>query len=419
MHQNCRNSFVFRNTYFITQFLDCDTLVVKNLTLASQILVLYSRESDCRNPCRSICGALHADLSTTKEQVKKFRQQFEQQYSPSDPRKNGTLNSETGWSSNSRLKQNHLCNFGPKMITSVYGTLPRKTSTPLGVSRENGNIENLSRDSSLWNQKDISNLKGQLLKPVFTRSASTDRIALRRSKSNNTILNSKTSNVFEVSTPIIRDPSILSEASTSHTRHLSGSNTKSGMQGFMKWTQTTDSEIISSSSSRNFQQCSAGTSRSLSLRRKKLSGPPCAAGNNLHIEALSFRIRQVSECSAVTDGDSGVVSDTNSFSETATSSTAAHIKLSTASDVTLTPNDTLSANGVCKSPIKTRKDKLNLYHVILFHKDGLIFDCFLDILREFPEVEVHHFPLIEDKQTDIVINSNCKVDFKLTQKFKK
>ena len=253
-----RSSLVFRNTYFITQFLDCDTLVVKNLTLASQILVLYSVEGDYRNPCRNICGALHADLSTTKEQVRKFRQQFEREYPPSNSPKNGTLDSaDVTWSSPSRLKQSHQCgNLGSKMISSVYGTLPRKSSTlPLTDSRQSGTMDKISNGcSKFWNQKDISTLKGQLLKPVFTRSVSTERIALRRSKSNNPLLNLRMSNVFEVSTPIIRDPSTLSGASTSHTRNLSGSTTESGMQGSMKRRQTTDSGA-SHASTRNVQQC--------------------------------------------------------------------------------------------------------------------------------------------------------------------
>ena len=259
---------------------------------------------------------------------------------------------------------------------------------------------------------------GNYTKPVFTRAMSSERVHVRRSSINGQYLQS------------------LSDL---HNRSLSATSKKNTILSLNRGikTSTAESGGSSKSSRENSVQDSTklnsipkpsdngiGVTRSLSLHRKKFNP------NSLHVEVLSSRIRQTSECSAVTDGDSGVVSDTNSLSENTNSgarsnsanfNTITHItKSNCGSDATLTPNHT-SLNTVESDEQNTVGDgnkpkvKLENLRVVLFHKDGLIFDCFIDLLRDLPDVEIHHFPLIQGKKTRIIVKQNCNIDFEIVQ----
>ncbi|XP_075252823.1 uncharacterized protein LOC142344779 [Convolutriloba macropyga] len=409
-----KSETVTRNHFLITDFSSSSSVIVQDLTFASQILIFMLSESNSVNSSTNhVCGALHADLSTTSNYVKYFKERFERYvisrhalFKSRDPNTIGirrclSLNDHNSLQNDasSRL-MNPSPNSGNKQNSGFYSTLPRPTQKrPLSSKTSLQNCPTLTNSSENC-QPNVSNYN----KPVFTRALSSERVHVRRSSINGQFLQSLSDlhNRSFSATPTQPNILTLNQKPKSSEPSNKSSRENSGPDSAVKIMPRPQNTL--------------GVTRSLSLHRKKFNP------NSLHVEVLSSRIRQTSECSAVTDGDSGVVSDTNSISENTASGVGnvsahnpTHIKSNAGSDATLTPNDTLNTVDLEQSTLERTKPKVKLENmrVVLFHKDGLIFDCFIDLLRDLPDVEIHHFPLIQGKKTRIIVNHNCNIDFEI------
>ena len=410
-----KSETIARNQSFMTDFSKIDSLAVSELTFASQVLIFIVSEADQSGSLTNhICGAIHADLSTTKTCVRNFRRKFESyaisRHIIKTSRNRNFLGLRRCFSLNdqrSLRKSLDSRSNGPGSIPSsnhinsgISSTLPRakqKKSPSSKVSLQNC--------PTLTNSGEVcSKIEEGFSRPIFTRAMSSERVQVRKSSINGHFLQS------------------LSDI---HNRSLTATPTqlrKSNLRNFRINNTTGINSILPNSKNESRAKLAIrespkgdGVTRSLSLQRKKF------VPNSLHVEVLSSRIRQTSECSGVTDGDSGVVSDTNSISETTQNAATSlnnnsHIKSNQGSDATLTPNDTLNTVDLDNnhtSEQKISEFKLDNLRAILFHKDGIIFDCFAELLRDLPDIEIHHFPLIEGKKTRILVRSNCSIDFEI------